>query len=574
MCSCYQPRSQKGDQRSHFLSTIAVLYAGDLPLFQQFAVAGAAPAPDDFPGLRKPLDAATLSKSPKMLVASESLPGDPSQETQEALGATVGVDRVNSSSSISEGDSISAAGSRSGQGDAFGEWDSQERPSKDPSGQKQPAQLSPSQVENGPTPAAETSSLETGTSFEDLLKQATTVLSMSPSELRAALLQSASGGKQPQPSGEVVGPVNRLDSESPPAPMPSTVTSGSRDQLQLLQDAVLAVARVAAGELRERGKQQEGEARRESPGAINSKPSHSEAAQGESDATVEVGASFTSSEVPSTVQLPAAQADFPKSCTDKMCSPGKTLLHCTAAESGRSADVVASPDMGSPFAGRIAPPSTPDALAYPKGEYVNYPVPLQEAVPHSQSLYLPANQVAWQQFFNNAAASERQRKEKGYLEGQAIAQGQWTGHGVGAFPAYQTPLEYASPAEPLESEAAAGRGLMYVRPNGAFQPLVAPNPSGLMDPVYGLPAPAVSAVRVACPKGTSGRFESGSVGQPRVLVASTHGWKGKSHEAFLNTATTVSQPNAFETPRVDGSWVCCRQMTREGNKGLGKASNH
>ncbi|KAL8270958.1 hypothetical protein Esti_005113 [Eimeria stiedai] len=545
---------------------------GDLPLFQQFAVAAAAPAPDAYPGLRLPMDTATLSKSCRAggvvcdWLHAEVLAGKQTRADS--------ADALSPSFNKRGGDSAEGLGSFERNEEGLQKASSRE---------VQTAQESPA---------------ESSLSVDGLLKHATTILSMSPSELRAALLQSASGAKfysgiqQEDAQGEgsscgrkegLMSSGDRLDSEGPLAPMSSlaepVVLQSSKDQLQLLQDAVVAMARAVSGDFKDNtSKQQRG----------NSNASQSVVAAGAADATQQQqGSNASSSE--------AAAAAATK--RGKEMSEGSSSSF-QAGEPNPSAQVAASPfspAVSSPFAGRIAPPSTPDGLTYACGQMnLGEAVQAQAAAPgHISAVYGHPDQKHWQQLYiDAAAAAQQQRKEHALLESHYITfPSQWSGGG-GSYGVYAASFEKGGPSPPppepepfFDSERFfGGNGLVYGSLRSKDINVNNPPPSGssrvgAVSGVYAAPVRGIlPPLNIANPRARSAAKEQQrGCCPPRVLLPCMLGWPGKQGAAaeknntiasnnnnpFTAPPSTVPQKNAFETPRVEGGWACCRGLTSE-----------
>ncbi|XP_026191916.1 uncharacterized protein LOC34620278 [Cyclospora cayetanensis] len=542
---------------------------GDLPLFQQFAVAAAAPAPDELSGLGKPMDTAILSQTTKLPFGEGTLEGSDSDLQEPRLSKNLG-GSVNSS----DIGSINVSSSIFRHGDIPLEWNNK-RPSRTHSEMDTEVPNSAPEMRDSFITAK---ALSSGTleSFDGLLHHATTILSMTPSELRAALLRSATGAKsdgalkqsgQHHCTRDGVEPASRMDSEGPPAPMPSLTTSVSLDHLQILKDAMVAVAKAAAKELGEAEIHLKDEPAGVSLDTAILKQSVGGAEQEQLNSSVGATKSRVSVGVEASVQKESPQISATQTCTTR-----KTLLPDCAIKNDASVDPAKSSALGSPFAGCIAPPSTPDALAYPRSDYPYYPMPPQNTTLHAQGPYLPANQLAWQQFFNRAAASERQVQERSYLGSHAVAHGQRNSQIGEPFAAYQVPAGYPILGATFQSDSTTGSGLMYVA-NARCEQARVPEAQGLLDTAYGPSAVPTSSYRIACQTAPISGKEHGSiVGQPRLFVAHTHAWQAKPRGVPPHSTAGVAQQN-FETPRIEG-WACCHRMTRGGKHSIRKASNH
>ncbi|KAL8450512.1 hypothetical protein Emag_003141 [Eimeria magna] len=552
---------------------------GDLPLFQQFAVAAAAPAPDAFSGLRMPMDTATLSKSCRAGggIVCDGLHAEVSgRESQAASAGAV------SSSSNRRG----ARGSAEDLGSAERDEEGMERAL---SHEGQAAQGS--------------SSAESSLSVDGLLKHATTILSMSPSELRAALLQSASGAKfssgikqlDARDEGSINGRKegmssgDRLDSEGPLAPMSSLAEpTNNKDQLQLLQEAVVAMARAVSGDFKANNKQQRGSS---SGSASQSVPAGSaevtqqQQQQQETSANEEAAAAAAAAGGNGGKETSEGSSSFQGKESN---NPSSQQVYGVNQQTGASP---LSPAVSSPFAGRIAPPSTPDGLTYACGQLgIGVGVQGQAAAPsHISAVYEHPDQKHWQQFYNDAAAAaQQQRKEQALLESHYInSPGQWSGgapYGV-----YGAPLEKGMGA-PFASEALldsdrffGGNGLVYGNLKGNMNinnSSIGSSRAGVVPNAYAAPvARILPPLKIANPRARSAAQEQQrSCCPPRVLAPCMLGWSGRQRAAgeitnnpnnsiITSPATVVSQDNAFETPRVEGGWACCRGLTCESKGG-------
>ncbi|CDJ42562.1 hypothetical protein, conserved [Eimeria tenella] len=563
---------------------------GDLPLFQQFAAAGAAPAPDECQGLGKPLDTALLSQAPKGTLMDRMLVEE--AVVREAQELEMEGDLSGSGSSeMGYMDAVQRNSLQSGsRGSLYRDWASERNGKRAESGPDLGADEGPSELGDSTRSVKALSTFGEGGSFDGLLKHATTILSMSPSELRAALLRSTHGAKSDGAlrvrhahrvvhEDELSG---RLDSEGPPAPMHSLAAGNSKDHIQLLQDAMVAVAVAAAGELRERSKEKTKTERAKEGQAVNngSSPSRGESGNRSKAAAAVVPAQGNGNA--QKMQTTAQQAGALKVPQCKVLgaesgASDKALPPSRAGENGRCGDLFGASVVGSPITGRTAPPPTPDMLANPKREEAAAPASAQEFPFQNAGMYLPANQLAWQQFFDKAAASVMQRREREYLESQAMAQGQWIGQTGSVPPVYSAAMSYSVPGTSVtETDAALGRGVVPVGAPAAFQPSMAMGPTaqGLVDPAYVPPVVSpLPAVKIAVPKPpNAGPAHCGS-GKQQVVASRVHAQQVRAPEvASLNAPIIVSQDNTFETPRTEGNWVCCRRVQRDGNKN-GKAAN-
>lgn len=473
-------------------------------------------------------------------------------------------------------------------GSLYRDWGSEGRTKRAESGPELAADEGPSELGDSTRSVKALSTFGEGGSFDGLLKHATTILSMSPSELRAALLRSTHGAKSDSAlrvrhahgvvhEDELSG---RLDSEGPPAPMHSLAVGDSKDHIQLLQDAMVAVAVAAAGELREKSKEKTKMERAKEGQAVNngSSPSRGESGNKSKAAAAVVPAQGNANAQKMTAQQPGvlkvpqckvlgAESD----ASDKAAPPSR------AVENGRCGDVCGASVVGSPITGRTAPPPTPDMLANPKTGEAAGPASAQDFPFQNAGMYLPANQLAWQQFFDKAAASVMQRREREYLESQAMAQGQWIGQTGSIPPVYSAAMSYSVPGTSVtETDAALGRGVVPVGAPAAFQPRMAMGPTaqGLADPAYVPPVVTpLPAVKIAVPKAPNAGPAHCGAGKQQVVASRVHAQQVRAPEVVsLNPPIIVSQDNTFETPRTEGNWVCCRSVQRNGNKN-GKAAN-
>ncbi|KAL8434161.1 hypothetical protein ACSSS7_003343 [Eimeria intestinalis] len=600
---------------------------GDLPLFQQFAVAAAAPAPDAFSGLRQPMDTATLSKSCRGS-GSVAYMG----MHAEALGTQGGAGTVDANANtMSSSGRFNRNRGRTSSGEGLRGATSSDRNEEEG--------LQEGLSEGGRTPGMGGTSGESSLSVDGLLKHATTILSMSPSELRAALLQSASGAKfysgikqaDLQGEGSSSGggkeglnapAADRLDSEGPLAPMSSLVESTSnKDQLQLLQEAVVAMARAVSGDFIDNNssssKQQQEESGTSSsssnsaaePVAVAAAGTNQQHRQDDITQPEEEGSANPPPPPPAGAADDRAKGMYESSSSSFQVKESNAPLH---AGNQQTAASCRSPVVSSPFGGRIAPPSTPDGFTY-ACDQIN-----QSAAPgHISGVYVHPDQKQWQPFYHDAAvaAAQQQRKDHALLESHYISSPtHWTGGHVGG-PPYGAPagvciasLEKGggggllpSSEALLDSDRFVGNTYVYgtVKGNKNINMTSPPSVGSSLigAPVSGVLAPPVAGilppVKIANPRARSATVQEQqrSCCPPRVLVPCMLRWNGRQKTTdTINTPNNTNNNNnynnydndnnnynntrghreiPFETPRVEGGWACCKGLTCE-SKGPSK----